>query len=285
MNKLKRQIGLKSATALIIGEVIAVGIFLTPAGMAKSLGSPFWLLLVWLVMAAMALCGALCYGELAARFPEAGGGYVYLREAYGPSLAFLYGWKSLLVMDPGIIAALAVGFSSYADYVFALGVSGRKVLAIGVIVLIALVNIAGLRAGAGLLRILVVLKLGALATIIIWAVAAGAGNLEHFSPFVAQRSGSEPLGTAFAAAFVGAFFAFGGWWDLGKLAGEVRQPERNVPLALILGVTGVALVYIATSAVFIYLVPIASVVSGETFAAQAGKLFLERLGVLSSRQS
>jgi APA family basic amino acid/polyamine antiporter len=179
VNNLKRQIGLKSATALIIGEVIAVGIFLTPAGMAKSLGSPFWLLVVWLVMAAMALCGALCYGELAARFPEAGGGYVYLREAYGSGLAFLYGWKSLLVMDPGIIAALAVGFSSYADYVFGLGVSGRKLLAIGVIVLIALVNIAGLRASAGLLRILVVLKLGALATIIIWAIAAGAEIIER----------------------------------------------------------------------------------------------------------
>src|SRR6266699_3624273 len=96
---LKRQIGLRTATALIVGEVIAVGIFLTPAGMAKSLGSPVLLLVVWLVMGAMALCGALCYGELAARFPEAGGGYVYLREAFGKRLAFLYGWKCALVMD------------------------------------------------------------------------------------------------------------------------------------------------------------------------------------------
>ncbi len=278
MNTLKRQIGLKSATALIIGEVIAVGIFLTPAGMAKSLGSPFWLLVVWMVMAGMALCGALCYGELASRYPEAGGGYVYLREAYGPGVAFLYGWKSLLVMDPGIIAALAVGFSSYADYLLSVGPSGRKALAIGAIVLIALANILGVRIGARLLRILVVLKLGALAAIIIWAIASSAGNPDHFIPFVAQRAGSEPLGTAFAAAFVGAFFAFGGWWDLGKLAGEVRQPERNVPLALFLGVTGVALIYIATSAVFIYLVPMESVVSGETFAAQAGEVLFGKAG-------
>src|ERR687885_2913756 len=106
--KLKRQLGLRTATALVVGEVIAVGIFLTPAGMAKSLGSPVWLLIVWLVMGAMALCGALCYGELAARYPEAGGGYVYLREAYGPQLAFLYGWMAFLVMDPGITAALTV---------------------------------------------------------------------------------------------------------------------------------------------------------------------------------
>jgi APA family basic amino acid/polyamine antiporter len=278
VNTLKRQIGLKSATALIIGEVIAVGIFLTPAGMAKSLGSPLWLLVVWMVMAGMALCGALCYGELAARYPEAGGGYVYLREAYGPGLAFLYGWKSLLVMDPGIIAALAVGFSSYADYLLGVGSFGRKALAIGAIAVIALINIAGVRVGAGLLRFLVVVKLGALAAIITWAIATRAGNLDHFTPFAAQRAGSEPLGAALAAALVGAFFAFGGWWDLGKLAGEVRQPERNVPLALVLGVTAVALVYIATSAVFVYLVPMESVVSGETFAAQAGEVLFGKAG-------
>src|SRR5262249_48878769 len=110
---LKRQIGLRTAIALIVGEVIAIGIFLTPAGMAKSLASPMLVLVVWLVMAAMALCGALCYAELAARFPEAGGGYVYLREAYGRPLAFMYGWMTLLVMDPGLTAALAVGLASY----------------------------------------------------------------------------------------------------------------------------------------------------------------------------
>src|SRR5262245_29386557 len=103
--ELRRQLGPASATALVVGEVIGVGIFLTPAGMAKSLGSPLWLLLVWLAMGAIALAGALCFGALAARFPQAGGGYVYLREAYGPRIAFLFGWLSLLVTDPGITAA------------------------------------------------------------------------------------------------------------------------------------------------------------------------------------
>src|SRR4028119_2018176 len=101
-SQLKRQLGLRTATALVVGEVVAVGIFLTPAGMAKSLGSPFWLFSVWLVMGLMALCGALCYGELAARFPEAGGGYVYLREAYGPAVAFLCGWLGVLAAGPGV---------------------------------------------------------------------------------------------------------------------------------------------------------------------------------------
>ena len=113
----------------MVGEIIGVGIFLTPADMAKALGSPFWVLVVWLVVGAMALCGALCYGELAARYPEAGGGYVYLREAYGPGLAFLYGWKSLLVMDPGLTAALAVGIARYVAYLAPLSARRQRAVA------------------------------------------------------------------------------------------------------------------------------------------------------------
>src|SRR3989449_1274188 len=145
---LRRELGLLAVTALVVGEVVAIGIFLTPAGMARSLGSPFWLLIVWLLMGVMALSGALCYGELAARSPEAGGGYIYLREAYGPGVAFLYGWKCMLVMDPGITAALAAGLASYVGY--AVGVSGvwLKVIAIGSILAIAAGNVVGLRVGS-----------------------------------------------------------------------------------------------------------------------------------------
>src|SRR6266540_2204510 len=118
MSNVRCHLGVAAVTSLVIGEVIAIGIFLTPATMARTVGSPLWLLVVWLVMGAMALSGALCYGALAARFPEAGGGYVYLRETYGPLVAFLYGWKCLLVMDPGITAALAVGLAGYVGYAF-----------------------------------------------------------------------------------------------------------------------------------------------------------------------
>src|SRR5215210_5596623 len=111
--QLKRQFGLWTALALIIGQVIAVGIFLTPAGMAKSVGSPFWLLVIWVLIGLMTLSGALCYAELAARFPEAGGSYVYLREAYGKMTAFLYGWMVLLVLDPGLTAIFGVGLAAY----------------------------------------------------------------------------------------------------------------------------------------------------------------------------
>ncbi len=276
--KLKRQLGLRTATALIVGEVIAVGIFLTPAGMAKSLGSPFWLLIVWLLMGGMALCGALCYGELAARFPEAGGGYVYLREAFGRPVAFLYGWMALLVMDPGLTAALAVGLASYVGYIFKLSPPVLKAVAIGSILLVALVNVRGVKLGGSLIRWLTILKLGLLGLLIIWAFGLRAGTWSNFTPFVAQRPGSEALLAALAAGVVGAFFSFGGWWDLTKLAGEVRNPEYTLPRALIYGVTILTLVYIVTSAAFIYLVPVENVTSGETFAAQAGEVLFGRLG-------
>ena len=271
MDRLPRQLGVLAVTTLVIGEVIAIGIFLTPATMARSVGSPLWLLIVWLIMGAMALSGALCYGALAARFPEAGGGYVYLREAFGPLVAFVYGWKCLLVMDPGITALLAMGLAGYVGY--ALGWSGPllKVVALGAILIMAAVSIAGVRLGARLMQGLTALKLGALALIALLAVILGAGSWSHFVPFVAQRAGSDPLPGALAPALVGAFFAFGGWWEIAKLAGEARDPARTVPRALALGVTAITLVYIVTSAVFLYLVPLERVTSGETFAAQAGE--------------
>lgn len=263
---------------MIIGEVIAVGIFLTPAEMAKLLGSPFWILIVWTAMGAMALTGALCYGELAARYPEAGGGYVYLREAYGPLLAFLYGWMALLVMDPGITAALASGLASYAGYAMKLSPAGSKVIAVTSILVIAAVNIFGMRLSAGLLRGLAFLKLGLLVLIALWGFGLRLGDWSNFTPFFDQRAGSAPLAVALAGGMMSAFFSFGGWWDLNKIAGEVRDPARTMPRALIIGVISVTAVYVMTSAVFLYLVPVERVASGETFAAQAGEALFGRSG-------
>jgi len=246
--------------------------------MAKVLGSPFWLLLVWLVMGIMALCGAFSYGELAARFPEAGGGYVYLREAYGSGLAFLYGWKCFFVMDPGITAALAVGMASYAAYLINLSLLAQKLVAIAAILTLAGINVLGVRFGARLMRSVTLLKLGALAFIIVWGFLFSAGDWSNFTPFVAQRPGSAPLLGALAGGMVAAFFSFGGWWDVSKIAGEVCEPQRIMPRALSLGVTIVTCVYILTSAVFLYLVPLERVTTGETFAAQAGEALFGRAG-------
>lgn len=277
-NRLARHLGLGAALALVIGEVLGVGIFLTPADMARSLGSPFWLLVVWVVMGFMAFCGALCYGELAARFPEAGGGYVYLREAYGRAAAFMYGWKCLIVLDPGLTAALGLGVASYLTYATGLSPAAARVVAILSIAGIAAANVRGVRYGAGVLKGFTFLKLGLLATLILWGFVFQLGDWSHFEPFVAQRPGSAPLTAALAGGMVAAFFSFGGWWDAAKLAGEVRDPARTLPKALGLGVAVVTLVYILTSAAFLYLVPIASVASGEAFAGQAGQVLFGPAG-------
>jgi len=238
------------------------------------------LLIVWVSMGAMALCGALCYGELAARYPEAGGGYVYLREAYGPAVAFMYGWMAFLVMDPGLTAALAVGLATYAGYIVNLTPWGTKLLAIATIIIVALVNIRGVRLGAWFVRALMFLKLGLLAFVILWGVVFQLGDWSNFTPFVARHPNSPALLGALAGGLVGAFFSFAGWWELGKLAGEVKDPARTLPKALTLGVIVVMIVYILTSLVFVYLVPLDQVTSGETFAAQAGEVLFGRAGGL-----
>jgi APA family basic amino acid/polyamine antiporter len=280
--ELKRQLGLSAAIALVISGVIGLGIFLYPAGMAKSLGSPLWLLTVWAVMGLAALCGALCYSELATRFPEAGGGYVYLREAYGSRLAFLYGWMLLLVLDPGLTATLAVGLASYSSFVVDLSPPAMKVLGVGTIVVLAAINILGVRLGARLMLFVTILKVGLLLFIVCWGFGSGLGSWGNFTPFAAQRPGSSALWPALAGAGVAGFFSFAGWWDLTKLAGEVRSPARNLPRALLLGILIITVVYILTSAAFLYLVPLESVPadekSAQTFAAQVGLALFGQTG-------
>ncbi len=273
-----RRLGLAAATSAVAGQVIAVGIFLTPATMARTLGSPFWLLAAWLLMGGMALSGALVYGELASRYPEAGGGYVYLREAYGRRLAFLYGWKCLLVMDPGITAALASGLAAYVAYLVPIGSLGQKLVGVSAIAVAAGINIRGSLLGARVLQGFTVLKLGSLAAIVVLAFALGRGDWSHFFPLVERHAGSPPMGDALAGGLIAAFFAFGGWWEASKLSGEVIDPGRTMPRALALGVTIVTAAYVVTSAAFLYLVPVEQVTSGEAFAAQAGEVLFGAVG-------
>ncbi len=246
--------------------------------MAKSLGSPLLVIIVWLAMGGMALSGALCYGELAARFPRTGGGYVYLREAYGPRLGFLYGWKCFLVMDPGLTAALAVGMASYVGYITHLSLAGEKGVAILAVIALAAANILGVRLGARLLRSLAVLKITALVFLILWGVLGRFGDWGNLLPFAQQRPGSAPLMTGVAGGMLAGFFSFGGWWDLSKMGGEVREPQRTLPRAIAFGVCVVTLLYVSTSIAFMYLVPLEEVTSGETFAAQAGQALFGAAG-------
>lgn len=276
--ELARRFGLTTATALIVGEVIGAGIFLTPARMAKQLGSPLLLLTVWVVMGASAIGGALCFGALAARYPRAGGGYVYLKNAYGPRMAFLYGWLSLLVTDPGVTAAMAAGLADYVGYLTPLSPWGKRATAAAALIIIALVNLQGAALGSGMLRALAALKLGLLGFLVVWGFTMGSGQWSNLAFSSERRPGSEALIPALAGALIAAFVSFGGWWDASKLAGETKDPGRTLPRALLLGVTIVTVVYIALSAVFLYLVPPGRIESDQGFAALAGEALFGRAG-------
>jgi APA family basic amino acid/polyamine antiporter len=268
----QRTLGLDVAAAIVVGEIVGVGIFLTPAEMTKSLGSPFRILVVWLAVGLAVFCGALCYGELAARFPKGGGGYVYLREAWGRGAAFLYGWKSLLVMDPGLTAALAAGLGHYAAALLPLGDRGQKAVAMSAILLLALLSALGVRVAGNAVRLLAAAKLLLLGTIVTWGLASARGSWSNFHPFFEPRPGSSPLLAGLAVGIIGAFFSFGGFWDVAKIGGEIREPKRTLPRALALGVGTATMVYILTSAAFIHLVPIEAARSGHAFVAQAGSV-------------
>jgi APA family basic amino acid/polyamine antiporter len=185
---------------------------------------------------------------------------------------------ALLVMDPGLTAALAVGLAGYAGYIYRLSPGVMKAVAVAAIVLLALINIRGVQLGGSVIRWLTAIKLGLLAFVLVWGFGFHLGKWSNFMPLVDQRPGSEPLLGALGGGFVSAFFSFGGWWDLSKLAVEVRDPARVLPRALLGGVSIITAVYILTSAAFIYLVPLEQVTSGETFAAQVGEILFGSLG-------
>jgi APA family basic amino acid/polyamine antiporter len=281
---LARRLGLATATAIVVGEVIGVGIFLAPAEMARTLGSPAWLIAVWLIMGASAIGGALSLGGLAARYPEAGGLYVYLREAYGPRAGFLYGWLSMLVTDPGLTAFLGVGLATYAAHLVPLSAWGQKGVAVAAIVALAAVNMVGAAIGSGVLRTLAGLKIGLLALIATWGFASGRGDWSNLEPFWAQRPGSAPLPSAIAGGLILAFISLAGWWDASKLAGEVRDPGRTMPRALVLGLSIVTTVYVAVSVAFLYLVGPGQPAADQgdaAFAALAGRALFGRGGELA----
>jgi basic amino acid/polyamine antiporter, APA family len=254
-----------------VGQVVGIGIFLTPAEMARGLGASGLVYAMWLLAGFMALTGALCYGELASRFPEAGGAYVYLREAWGEPFAFLYGWKCLLVMDPGITAALAAGLAEYVAYLFPVDAAGKKVASVAVILLLAAVTILGTRVAAGTLVLVTALKLALLAVIVFWGFASGSVAWTRVVPSFARSREAIPLVGALAGGFVSAFFSFGGWWEAARMAGEVRDPQRTLPRAFVLGIAIVTAAYILTGAVFLGLVSAAETRDADAFAGLVGE--------------
>lgn len=273
-----RQLGLAAAVAVVTGESIALGIFLTPAAMAKSLGSPLLLGLVWLGMAIMAMCGALCYSELAIRFPESGGEYVYLRAGYGQQLAFLYGWMSSVVMYPGIAAALAVGAAPYLAQVIPLSAQALAVVPALILCLFCIINLLGTRLSGAIMSFVNILKLAVLFALVEWAVVSGHAHLSNLLPLASRRPGSDAIFPAVAGGVISAFFSFGGWWEASKIAGEVRNPKRTLPLAFLGGVTIVTTIYLLISATFLSVLPIEKLTSNTAFVAQFGGVLFGAAG-------
>jgi APA family basic amino acid/polyamine antiporter len=267
-------IGLWSAAALVVGHTIGVGVFLTPSQLLGSLASPAWTLGLWLGGGALVLAGALTFGELAARHPRSGGLYVYLRAGFGPRAAFVYAWQALLVMDPGVTAAMALGAADYVAVLLPATAGHQKVVALGLIWILAVANWIGLRLTARALNALTGIKVAAIAGIVLAAFLLGRGRFDHFDPFFARRTGSPPIAQALGVGFVAVFYSFGGFWEASRVAGEVRRPERTLPRAFALGVAIVTLAYAATTAAFLYLVPFGAAKDGADLARRAGEAIL-----------
>ena len=239
-----RRLGLFDATMLVVGGIIGAGIFLNPAVVAQRAPTAWLTIGVWVLGGAVALAGAFVFAELAARRPEAGGGYVYLRDALGPLVGFLYGWTQLLVINSGGIAAVAMTFASYAADLTGASTRAIPLLAVGAIALLSGINLLGIRSGAIVQNVLTVLKLAALGALIavglLWTAAAAELPVAPVAPVVA-------IGTA----LIPVLFAYGGWQSTNFVAGEMREPRRDLPRALLVGVGIVVLVYVLANIVYV----------------------------------
>jgi basic amino acid/polyamine antiporter, APA family len=261
-----RRIGPFSGTMMVVGGIIGSGIFLNPALVAERVQTVELTLAVWVLGGGIALLGALVFAELGARRPVAGGGYVYLRDAYGRLPAFLYAWTLLLVIATGAIAAVAVTFAGYTAALIGVGPAARLPLAVGAIMLLSAVNYVGVKPGAITQNVLTVLKLSALAILIV------AGLTLTPAPPPSERLGPLAHGgllLAVGVALVPVLFAFGGWQQTNFVAEELIEPERNLPRALVVGVCIVVAVYLFANLAYLRTLGIAGLASSSAPAADA----------------
>jgi APA family basic amino acid/polyamine antiporter len=239
---LARKLGLFDATMIVMGGIIGSGIFINPSVVARQVHTPFLILGAWLAGGAVALAGAFVYAELATRRPEVGGQYAYLREAFHPSVAFLYGWALLLVIQTGGMAAVAVTFARY----FIELTQARApdwLIAAATLALLSVVNCLGVRAGSNVQSVLMVLKIAAIAALVVFGVFAVSEPHALASGAALDRPVSFDLLTGIGAALTPVMFAYGGWQTASFVAGEMREPRRDLPRGLLIGVCGVITLY------------------------------------------
>jgi basic amino acid/polyamine antiporter, APA family len=276
--ELPRVLGLFSIVGIVIGSVIGSGIFIVPAAVAAQVRAPLLMLAVWVAGGLLSFFGALSFAELGAAYPRAGGMYVYLREAYGSLVAFLFGWTLFLVIDSGSIATLAVAFSSkYLTYFFALSPVAQKGIAICLVAFLVGVNYLGVRWGALLQNVLMVIKVGAILAVTVLVFLFAHGDTAHWT---APAEGGLPqnLASAFGVALVAVLWAYKGWEMATYTAGEFKDPGRNIPRGFLLGTGIVILLYLSANLAYLYVFPASSIAQAPRIAADAMNAALGPVG-------
>lgn len=271
---LARRLTAFDATMLVMGGIIGSGIFVTPAEVARHVGTPLLIVGVWIFGGLVALAASFVYAELAVRRPEVGGQYAYLRDAYGPMPAFLYGWALLLVIQSGGMAAVAITFARYLADLVQLPFSD-SVVAVGVLTLLTLINCLGVRSGSNVQSGLMVLKIVAIAALVIVGLL--------FAPAaapqpVAAASGSLSTIAAIGAAMTPVMFSYGGWQTASFCAGEMRDPQRDLARGLLFGVLGVILLYTAVAFVCVHALGPAGLGESKTPATDVMRLAIGSRG-------
>ena len=267
---LARRLGVFDATMLVMGGIIGSGIFVTPAEVARHVDTPLLIVGVWVLGGLIALAASFVYAELAARRPEVGGQYAYLRDAYGPMPAFLYGWALLLVIQSGGMAAVAITFARYLGNLVQLPVAD-SVVAVTVLALLTAINCLGVRSGSNVQSGLMVLKILAIAVLVL-------AGLWFLPSSVAQShatvSGSASTLAAIGAAMTPVMFSYGGWQTSSFVAGEMRNPQRDLARGLLFGVAGVILLYTAVAFVCVHALGPAGLAASKTPATDVMRLAL-----------
>lgn len=277
---LVRGLTLRDTTALVVGTVIGTGVFIKTAIMAQDTGSAPMVLLAWIAAGALSMCGALAYAELGAMLPHAGGEYVYLRHAYGELAAFLFGWMRFAVGGTGSIAILGVGFATFLSAIFPMTsvwassrfvllgqtidwqFGSRQIVAVAAIVFFALINCLTVAVGGRVQSLLTVLKLGGIGTVVL-GVFFGSGTAD-WSHLAASGPANSSGPAAFGLAMLAALWAYDGWNNMPMAAGEVKDPGRNVPIALIGGMAVVTLIYCVANLAYFYALPFGEVVTANS---------------------
>jgi len=264
---LLRSLTLRDATMLVIGCIVGVGIFRSASSIANHLQSPGLIVLLWVLGGLLSLCGALCYAELAALFPSTGGDYVYISRIYGRFWGFLFGWTKLFVERTGTIAILVFFFAEYLSRVMPYPPGAGRALAVGATLLLTWVNVAGVRWGALVQNLFTLVKMAALAIVVLAGIHLFLGNASA-SPDWSLPPVKFSTVQSMGVALVFVLFAYGGWTEAAYIAEEVQDPTRTVPQAMLQGLVLTGFLYVAVSAAYMLAVPIAALPSTPLVAAR-----------------